>query len=339
MKILVTGGTGYIGSHTYVELTNAGYDVVIIDNLCNSNIEVLNSLREITGVKPKFYNIDLSNKVQVDDFFTSNSNFDAIIHFAALKAVGESVQKPLAYYENNLFGLINILTNMEKHNIKGMVFSSSCTVYGQPDHLPVVESTPRKTAESPYGNTKSIAEDIIRDQCKASTSTQIIALRYFNPIGAHPSALIGELPIGTPNNLIPFITQTAAGMREYLSVFGSNYNTPDGTAIRDYIDVIDLAKAHVVAIDRIVNKKQESNFEYFNIGTGLGRSVLEVITAFETATNVKLNYKIVDRREGDIEKIWADTTISNQKLNWEAKTSLEESLSNSWKWEKKIRGI
>lgn len=339
MRILVTGGTGYIGSHTVVELHNAGYEIVIADDLSNSNIEVLDNIEKIIGIKPLFFKVDLSDVAQTEKFFNETKNIDAIIHFAASKAVGESVEKPLLYYKNNINSLLNVLINMEKHGIKNLVFSSSCTVYGQPDILPVVETTPRKPAESPYGNTKTIAEDIIRDVCKVTPKTNAIALRYFNPIGAHPSALIGELPNGIPSNLIPYITQTAAGIRECLSVFGDDYNTPDGTAIRDFINVVDLAKAHVVAIDRLINLKQESNFEFFNIGTGEGYSVMQLIKAFIKATSININYKIVPRRVGDIEKIWADTTISSKKLGWETKISLEESLLSSWNWEKKLRGL
>lgn len=339
MKILVTGGAGYIGSHTVVELHNAGYEIIVADNLSNSSIEILDNLEKIIGIKPEFVKVDLANAVETDNFFNNHNSIKAIIHFAASKAVGESVEKPLMYYKNNINSLVNVLSNMEKHGIKNLVFSSSCTVYGQPDILPVVESTPRKPAESPYGNTKTICEDIIRDVCKAQSSTNAIALRYFNPIGAHPSSLIGELPNGVPSNLIPYLTQTAAGVRDCLSVFGDDYNTPDGTAIRDFINVVDLAQAHVIAIERLVNAKQDSNFEFFNIGTGEGYSVMQLINAFIKATKVKLNYKIVPRRAGDIEKIWADTTISSQKLGWKTKISLEDSLLSSWNWEKRLRGI
>lgn len=338
-QILVTGGTGYIGSHTVVELQNAGFDVLIVDNLSNSKIEVIEAIEKISGKKPAFKNIDLADKVATDALFNQHKNIEAIIHFAAYKAVGESVQKPLEYYHNNLNSLINLLSNMKTHQIHHMVFSSSCTVYGQPDQLPVTEETPRKPAESPYGNTKAISEDIMRDFCQVNSSTNCIALRYFNPIGAHPSALIGELPIGVPNNLVPFITQTASGLRKELSIFGDDYNTPDGTAIRDYINVVDLAGAHVVAINRLLNNKQKKNYEYFNIGTGKGLSVMELVQSFIRVTGVDLPYKITPRREGDIEKIWADTSFANQELNWKAEKTTDETLLSAWNWEKQIRNI
>lgn len=306
-QILVTGGTGYIGSHTVVELQEKGFDVVIVDNLSNSQIEVLDNIEKITGIRPAFEQFDLSERDLTDAFFQKYPNIDAIIHFAAYKAVGESVQKPLEYYRNNLGSLMNLLECMKKYKVPHMVFSSSCTVYGQPEVLPVTEQTPRQEAESPYGNTKAVCEDIMRDYCKANESVNCIALRYFNPIGAHPSALIGELPVGVPNNLVPFITQTAAGLREELSIFGDDYDTEDGTAIRDYINVVDLAKAHVVAIDRMLNGKSKANYEYFNVGTGSGYSVMQLVKAFINVTGVDLKYKIVGRRAGDIEKIWADT--------------------------------
>lgn len=339
MKILVTGGAGYIGSHTVVQLQKAGYETIIVDNFANSNPSVIANIEEITKTKPLSINLDLSDSVETEKFFQSNSDIKAIIHFAAHKAVGESVEKPIQYYQNNIESLLNVVSNMVKYGIKNIVFSSSCTVYGQPDQLPVVESTPRKPAESPYGNTKSICEDILRDTCKSTQSMSAIALRYFNPIGAHPSALIGETPNGIPNNLVPYLMQTAVGVREVLSVYGDDYNTPDGTAIRDYIDVMDLADAHVVAIERMLNNKQESNYEYFNIGTGEGVSVLQLIKSFMKATHEPLNYKIVGRRAGDIEKIWADTTISSQKLGWKAKVGIEESLLSAWNWERKTRGL
>ena len=316
MKIFVTGGTGYIGSHTVVELQQAGFDVIIADNLSNSKIEVLDGIEKITGKRPEFEN--------------------AIIHFAALKAVGESVQMPLEYYKNNLNTIINLLDCMKEFKVSNLVFSSSCTVYGQADELPVSESTPRKEAESPYGNTKSISEDIMRDVAKVSPELNLLALRYFNPIGAHPSANIGELPNGVPNNLIPYLTQTVAGIREQLSVFGDDYDTPDGTPIRDYIDVVDLAKAHVIAIKRLLEKKNKSNYEFFNIGTGSGVTVLQLIQAFEKATGEKVNYKIVGRRAGDIEKVWADTTLANNELGWKAQVPLEETLANTWRWQKRL---
>ncbi len=338
-KILVTGGTGYIGSHTVVELQESGYEVIIVDNLSNSNIDVLDSIFEITGKKPAFENFDLADREKTDDFFTRNTGIAAIIHFAASKAVGESVEKPLLYYRNNLVSLMNLLECQIKYNVPNIVFSSSCTVYGQPEKLPVTESTPRKDAESPYGNTKRVNEDILHDTIAANPQLKGIALRYFNPIGAHPSALIGELPLGVPQNLVPFITQTAAGLRDELKVFGDDYDTPDGSAIRDYINVVDLAKAHVVAINRLLKEKNKANYEIFNLGTGTGLSVLEIVKGFEKATGVKLNYKIVARRAGDIEKIWADTTYANEELGWKAEKELEETLISAWKWEKKVRGI
>jgi len=338
-QILVTGGTGYIGSHTVVELQNKGFEVVIVDNLSNSQIEVLDSIEKITGVRPTFEQFDLSERDLTDAFFKRYTNLQAIIHFAAYKAVGESVQKPLEYYRNNMGSLMNLLECMKKYNVPHMVFSSSCTVYGQPDVLPVTEETPRKEAESPYGNTKAICEDIMRDFCAANADTNCIALRYFNPIGAHPTALIGELPVGVPNNLVPFITQTAAGLRDELSIFGEDYDTEDGTAIRDYINVVDLAKAHVVAIDRLLNGKSKTNYEYFNVGTGSGYSVMQLVKAFIKVNGVDLKYKIVDRRAGDIEKIWADTTYGNKELGWKAEKTLEETLASAWAWEKNVRGI
>lgn len=338
-KILVTGGTGYIGSHTVVELQKSGFEVIIVDNLSNSNIETLYSIGKITGKEPEFENFDIADREKTHDFFSRNSDIQAIIHFAASKAVGESVEKPLHYYRNNLVSLLNLLECQEKYKVPHIVFSSSCTVYGQPDQLPVTEKTPRKEAESPYGNTKRINEDIIQDSIKAHPQIKGIALRYFNPIGAHPSALIGELPLGVPQNLVPFITQTAAGIREQLKVFGDDYNTPDGSAIRDYINVVDLAKAHVVAIERLLDGKNKKNYEVFNLGTGKGLSVLEVINGFEKATGKKLNYKIVDRRAGDIEKIWADTTYANEELGWKAEKGLEETLLSAWNWEKRVRNI
>lgn len=338
-QILVTGGTGYIGSHTVVELQEKGFDVVIVDDLSNSQIEVLDNIEKITGIRPAFEQFDLSERDLTDGFFQKYPNIDAIIHFAAFKAVGESVQKPLNYYRNNLGSLMNLLECMNKYNVPHMVFSSSCTVYGQPEVLPVTEQTPRKEAESPYGNTKAICEDIMRDYCKANQSVNCIALRYFNPIGAHPTALIGELPVGVPNNLVPFITQTAAGLRDELSIFGDDYDTEDGTAIRDYINVVDLAKAHVVAIDRMLNGKSKANYEYFNVGTGSGYSVMQLVKAFIKVTGVELNYKVVGRRAGDIEKIWADTTYGNNELGWKAEKTLEETLASAWAWEKNVRGL
>ncbi len=332
-KILVTGGTGYIGSHTTVELINSGYEVVIVDNLSNSREDVLDGIENISGTKPIFENFDLCDFNVLDKFFQKHQDIKAIIHFAASKAVGESVEKPLLYYRNNLQSLTNILELMEKYNIPNIAFSSSCTVYGQPKKLPVTEQSPILPAESPYGNTKQINEEIIRDTLKANDNLNAILLRYFNPVGAHESTEIGELPLGIPANLIPFITQTAAGLRNELSVFGNDYDTIDGTAVRDYIHVVDLAKAHVVAVERMLNKNQKSNFEVFNLGTGNGYSVLEVIKAFEKSTGTKLNYKIVERRAGDIEKVWADTTYANNELGWKAKLDLESMMSSAWKWQ------
>lgn len=336
MKILVTGGTGYIGSHTAVELQNSGHEVIIVDNLSNSNKNVLEGITKITGIRPEFEEFDLADVEKTADFFKRHSDIEGIIHFAAYKAVGESVEEPLMYYHNNLGSLINILQGMKDNDIENFVFSSSCTVYGQPEELPVTEDAPVQKAESPYGNTKQISEEIIADTVKV-TNIKGIALRYFNPIGAHESAHIGELPIGIPNNLMPFITQTAIGIREFLSVFGDDYNTPDGTAIRDYIHVVDLAKAHVVAVERMVNKKMKKNMEMFNLGTGNGYSVLEVINSFERSTGEKLNYKIVARRAGDIEKVWADTNFANDELGWKAEKGIDEMTSSAWEWEKVLR--
>lgn len=331
MKILVTGGLGFIGSHTVVELQESGYEVVIIDNLSNSKQEVLDQITSITGIKPQFEKFDLRDRNLVKDFFQINK-IDGVIHFAASKAVGESVEKPLLYYENNLGSLLNVVQEMLESDSDNIIFSSSCTVYGQADELPITENAPIKPAESPYGNTKKISEDILWDTSKAN-NLNIIALRYFNPIGAHPSAKIGELPLGVPQNLIPYVTQTAAGIREELSVFGDDYPTPDGTAIRDYIHVVDLAKAHIVALERLLHGKNKQKMEFFNVGTGKGSSVLEVIHAFEKATNQKLNYKIVGRRSGDITAAYADTTLANKELGWKAEKTLEEALADAWKWQ------
>jgi len=335
--ILVTGGTGYIGSHTVVELMESGFDVVIIDNLSNSSIEVLDRIEKITGKRPLFEKLDLCDKISLDQFFARYTSIEAVIHFAASKAVGESVEKPLLYYRNNLLSLINLLEGMIASGIRHLVFSSSCTVYGQPDQLPVTENSPVKPALSPYGNTKQISEEIIRDTISSNAPLRAISLRYFNPIGAHPSGLIGELPLGVPNNLVPFITQTAAGIRKELLVFGNDYSTPDGTAIRDYINVIDLSKAHVVAIQRLLNLRQKAPYEVFNLGTGRGYSVLEIIKTFEKVTGVKINYRITGRRPGDIEKVWADTSLANHELGWKAEKTLEETLASAWKWEQYYR--
>ena len=335
-KILVTGGTGYIGSHTVVELQNAGFEVVIVDNLSNSNIEVLSGIEKITGIRPAFENVDCTDYVNMDRMLEKHSGIEAIIHFAASKAVGESVQKPLLYYRNNVGSLLNLMQLMPIHNIHNIVFSSSCTVYGQPDVLPVTESAPIKPALSPYGNTKQICEEIIRDTAYSSSFYQATILRYFNPIGAHPSAEIGELPTGVPNNLVPFITQTAAGIRKQLQVFGNDYNTPDGTCIRDYINVVDLAKAHVIAVKRMLEHKSKYNIETFNLGTGRGLSVLELVNTFQKVNGVKVPYRIVDRREGDIEKVWADPAFANKELGWTAQETVEETLRTAWKWELRL---
>ena len=332
-QILVTGGLGFIGSHTVVELQNAGFDVVVIDDLSNTTIKVLDQITEITGIKPAFEQIDLRIKADVKTFF-DKYKVDGIIHFAAFKAVGESMHKPLDYYENNLGALVYILQEMRDRKLDNFIFSSSCTVYGQADELPITEKAPVKKAESVYGNTKQIGEEIIQDASKAH-GINAIALRYFNPIGAHESVKIGELPLGVPQNLIPFITQTAAGMRAELSVFGDDYDTPDGTAVRDYIHVVDLAKAHIAALNRLIEKNNKEAYEFFNVGTGTGSSVLEVINAFESANGVKLNYKIVDRRAGDITAAYADTTIANKELNWKTELSLETALKSAWEWQKK----
>jgi UDP-glucose 4-epimerase len=332
MKILVTGGLGYIGAHTVVELQSAGHEVVIVDNLSNTHIEVLQRIESISKQKPLFYNFDLADRQACADFFATQNDIQGVIHFAAYKAVGESVDQPLKYYHNNIASLVNILENMDQHQIPNLVFSSSCTVYGQPDVLPVTEQAPRKPALSPYGNTKQIAEDILHDTVKA-TAIKAIALRYFNPVGAHPSALIGELPLGVPNNLMPFITQTAAGIRAQLQVYGDDYATPDGTAIRDYIHVVDLAKAHVVAVERLIGNKGKSNMEMFNIGTGNGFSVLDVIRSFEKSTQQKLNYKIVGRRAGDVEQVWADTRFANEELGWKAEKTLDEMTLSAWNYQ------
>lgn len=335
MKILVTGGLGFIGSHTVVELQKKGYEVIIIDNLSNSTIEVLERITEITGKEPVFELIDLRDKQAVNDFFEKYSTIEGIIHFAASKAVNESIEKPLLYYENNIHTLVYLLQQMKERNLKNFIFSSSCTVYGDPDSLPITEEAPIKPALSPYGNTKQIGEEILKDVSKAH-SIPVIALRYFNPIGAHPSGLIGELPRGVPQNLIPFITQTAIGKREQLSIFGDDYETADGTAIRDYIHVVDLAKSHVVALERLIKKNNKEKFEIFNIGTGRGSSVMEIVKAFEKVNHLKLNYKIAPRREGDVPAVWADTTKAEKELGWKAEKTMEEALIDAWNWEQKL---
>ena len=340
-RILVTGGTGYIGSHTAVELMQQGYDVTIVDNLSNSSIDVLDGIAEIVGRKPDFANVDCGNFMDLDQVFKQYPDIEGVIHFAASKAVGESVEKPLLYYRNNLGSLVTLLEVMRLHEVKNIVFSSSCTVYGQPDadHLPVDETAPIQKALSPYGNTKQINEEIINDEAHADKTLNATILRYFNPIGAHPSALIGELPNGVPQNLLPFITQTAAGLRPELKVFGNDYNTPDGSCIRDYIYVVDLAKAHVKAIDRMLNAKDRQQVEVFNLGTGTGLSVLTLINEFEAATGVKIPYTIVGRREGDIEQVWAAPEKANKILGWKADTPIRDVLASAWKWEKHIRNI
>lgn len=332
-KVLVTGGTGFIGSHTAVELIQSGHEVVIVDNLSNSKIDVLDGIEKITGTRPVFLKYDLSDETQVKELFEKEKGIDSIIHFAASKAVGESVHKPLLYYRNNVGSLVYIQEAMKRHGIPVIVFSSSCTVYGQPDTLPVTENTPFKPAESPYGNTKQIDEEMLRDSCKADASLNAISLRYFNPVGAHPSILIGELPNGVPANLVPFITQTAIGLRKELLVYGDDYDTPDGSAVRDYIHVVDLAKAHVIALDRMASGKNKSNYEFFNLGTGNGLSVLQVIKAFEEVNDVTLNYRIVGRRAGDVVQIYADTTFANEELGWKTALGIESMMESAWKWQ------
>lgn len=336
-KILVTGGTGYIGSHTVVELQNAGYDVVIIDNLSNSEIGVLDGIERITGKRPDFIEGDTTDRETLRKLFEAHPDIDGIINFAASKAVGESVQKPLLYYRNNLATLINLLEAMPEFGVKGIVFSSSCTVYGEPDKNPIDETAPIKPATSPYGNTKQISEEIITDFIRSGAPIKSILLRYFNPIGAHPSAEIGELPIGVPQNLVPYLTQTAAGIRKELTVFGDDYNTPDGSCIRDYIDVVDLAKAHVTAMKRMLDNDKTDAVEIFNLGTGNGLSVLELIKSFERSTGVKVPYKIGARREGDIEKIWADPKKANEVLGWKAEVPIDETMRNAWAWQCKLK--
>ncbi len=336
-RILVTGGTGYIGSHTVVELQNAGYPVVIIDNLSNSNIEVLDGIQRITGIRPEFVEGDCTDIDTLSRLFADYPDIKGIINFAASKAVGESMQKPILYYRNNLDTLLNLLDLMGPNGVKGLVFSSSCTVYGEPDVNPVTEASPIKKATSPYGNTKQISEEIITDVINAGAPFKSVILRYFNPVGAHPSAEIGELPNGVPQNLIPYLTQTAIGIRKELSVFGDDYNTPDGSCIRDYINVVDLAKAHVIAVERMLNDVSEDKIEIFNLGTGDGVSVLELIHAFEEATGVKVPHKIVGRRAGDIEKVWANPSYANEVLGWRATSTLDDTMRSAWAWQCKLR--
>lgn len=337
MKILVTGGLGFIGSHTVVELQQGNFEVVIIDDCSNSSEKVLEGIAAITGKIPHFEKMDLREKSKVQDFFTRHTDIEGVIHFAASKAVGESVENPLLYYENNLNTLVYILQELAKKENTAFIFSSSCTVYGQADKMPITEDAPVKAAESPYGNTKQIGEEIIQDTCKVAPQLQAISLRYFNPVGAHPSTELGELPIGVPQNLVPFITQTGIGLREELSVFGDDYPTEDGTCIRDYIHVVDLAKAHVVALNRLLDKKNKENYEVFNLGTGNGNSVLEVIESFQKVSGKKLNYKIVDRRPGDVVTAYADTAKANEVLGWKAVSTLDEAMKSAWNWEQKIK--
>lgn len=335
-KILVTGGLGYIGSHTVVELINNGFEVVIIDDLSNSYESVIDNIEKITGLRPKFYEFDLKNPIKTNQCFKDNK-FDGIIHFAAHKSVEESVSMPLKYYRNNVGTMLNVVDSMLTCGLKNIIFSSSCTVYGQPDVLPVSEEAPFKRAESPYGRTKQICEELLRDTTSTNDEFYVISLRYFNPVGAHDSALIGELPIGNPNNLAPLITQSAAGIRDRLYVYGNDYNTDDGTAVRDYIHVVDLAKAHVSALNRLINNKQLKKYEYFNVGTGKGHSVLEVIGAFEKANSLKISYEITDRRDGDIEIIYSDTKLSNDLLDWKSEMGIEDMMRSAWEWQKQIK--
>jgi len=337
MKVLVTGGLGFIGSHTIVELQQKGIEVVVIDNLSNSSLAVLDGIENISGIRPYFEQLDLRDKPAVFSFFESQNNIDGVIHFAASKAVGESVENPLLYYENNINTLVYVLQALEKYNISNFIFSSSCTVYGQADVLPITENAPIKKAESPYGNTKQIGEEIIQDTCKISSNLNAISLRYFNPIGAHSSAEIGELPIGVPQNLVPFIMQTAIGVRKELSVFGNDYPTTDGTCVRDYIHVVDLAKAHVLAIERLVNNKNTSNYETYNIGTGKGSTVLEVINSFEKISNTSLSYSFAPRRSGDVVEAYADNRKVSSDLGWKAESSLDDAMLSAWNWENKLK--
>jgi len=337
MKVLVTGGLGFIGSHTVVELQQRGYEVVIIDNLSNSSLSVLDGIENITGQRPFFEQLELRDKSSVFSFFEIHQNIVGVIHFAASKAVGESVNNPLLYYENNINTLVYVLQALEKYKIANFIFSSSCTVYGQADELPISENAPIKKAESPYGNTKQIGEEIIEEVCGVSKDLKAIALRYFNPIGAHPSSEIGELPIGVPQNLVPYITQTGIGARKELSVFGNDYPTVDGTCVRDYIHVVDLAKAHVIALERLINKHNKNNYETFNVGTGNGSTVLEVIESFERVSGTSLNYCIAPRRSGDVISAYADTEKVNTELGWKAESSLDDEMRSAWNWENKIK--
>jgi UDP-glucose 4-epimerase len=334
-KILVTGGTGFIGSHTAVELINAGYEIILVDDFSNSNRRILKQLETILGQQPEFVELDLCDEAKVNEFVAQHPEITGVIHFAAFKAVGESVQQPLKYYRNNFYSLINLINAFDSKI--DLVFSSSCTVYGQPDKLPVTEDAPVKKAESPYGNTKQIAEEILAETCAVTPGLKVTSLRYFNPVGAHKTALIGELPIGVPQNLIPFITQSAIGKRGPITVYGDDYNTPDGSAIRDYIHVVDLAKAHVAAIKRMESGKAETNYEVFNLGTGKGSSVLEIISAFEKSTGAKLSFTIGARREGDIEQVWGDVTKSADQLGWKAELDINEMMSSAWAWENYIK--
>ena len=336
-RILVTGGTGYIGSHTVVELQNAGYSVVIIDNLSNSNVDVLDGIEKITGIRPDFVEADCTDINALANLFKSYTGINGIINFAASKAVGESIEKPILYYRNNLNTLMNLLELMTPNDVKGIVFSSSCTVYGEPDVNPVTEQSPIKKATSPYGNTKQISEEIITDVINSGAPFKSVILRYFNPVGAHPSAEIGELPNGVPQNLIPYLTQTAIGIRKELSVFGDDYDTPDGSCIRDFINVVDLAKAHVIAIERMLENKSDESIEIFNLGTGVGLSVKELISSFEKATGVKVPHKIVGRRSGDIEKVWANPAHANNVLGWKADTPIEDTMRSAWAWQCRLR--
>lgn len=335
-KILVTGGLGFIGSHTVVELQQAGHEAVIVDDLSNTTLDVLDRITGISGIQPNFEQLDLKDKTAVKRFFDKHGDLDGVIHFAAFKAVGESVEKPLEYYENNFGSMVHLLQEMRDHNLDNLIFSSSCTVYGETSELPITEESLVVPALSPYGNTKQVGEEILKDAIRAH-GFNVISLRYFNPVGAHPTAQIGELPLGVPLNLVPYVTQTGVGVREQLSVFGDDYETRDGTCVRDYIHVVDVAKAHVIAVERLVNRSNKDNFEVFNLGTGTGSTVLEVIKAFEKVSGENLNYKIVARREGDVTAAYADTSKANDILGWEAEKTLEDAMADAWRWEQKIR--